>query len=59
MGLKIMSISIFHMSFIETCHSWQPYIDHKRLFKNIQKKIAALYTVHTFNFYITCTLSAN
>ena len=25
MGLKIMFISIFHMPFIETCHSWQPY----------------------------------
>ena len=21
-----MFISIFHMSFIETCHSWQPYL---------------------------------
>ena len=37
------------------------YINHQApLQKHIKtKKTAALYPVHTFNFYTTCTLSAN
>ena len=43
---------IFHLAVV--------YIDHKWLFKNIKiKKLAALCTIYTFNFYTTCTFSTN